>query len=283
MEKKKKRRDVTFLDDVEPRKEEPQNQLIKIDQPLPAEIDQKKLDLMLKEDLQRSMQNIVPELPLIKILPAAACIFEFPGSEEGESSYTTKTFIGVIIDDQKCNAYWEKSIKESGGKKGPPDCSSLDAKRGSRQREIIDDKEVFGDCGTCYYNQYKTGRDETGNKTEGKACQNRWRLHIYVDGFIFPCRLTIPPTGLKATNKFINTLISRGIAPISRFVEFSLAPAQSGSGYDISLIQYKPLEQIPSSLYFQLQKIIKDYLPQIRGQEVLEGELENGFKPEEME
>jgi len=213
---------------------------------------------------------------LIKILPAAACIFEFPGSEEGESSYTTKTFMGVIIDDQKCNAYWEKSIKESGGKKVPPDCSSLDAKQGSRQREIMGDKEVFGDCATCYYNQYKTGRDDKGNQTEGKACQNRWRLHIYVDGFIFPCRLTISPTGLKATNKFINTLISRGIAPISRFVEFSLIPAQSSSGYEISLIQFKPLEKIPSSLYFQLQKIIKDYLPQIRGQEVLAGELENG-------
>lgn len=277
-----KKKDMTFLDDVEARKEvKPEDkQLVTLKGNLPAGVTQEQLNEMFKGDLKRTIEGVIPRLPQIKILHAGALLFDIPSDEMGKTE-KTEYFEGIIIDHHPCNAYWEQSFSESGGGV-PPKCPSLDGKQG-----LWDGKPR--NCATCEFNQYGSGIDDSGQHTKGKACKNMKRLHILLRGHELPHRLTLPPSSIKSADTFFSFLLSKNTPMTTIRVKFSLADATSSGGIHYSQIRFEPLEQIEVEQYFKIKKFLENHLAQIRGQEIMPEEYaseSNGptsFNTEELE
>ena len=265
---KKKKKDITFLDGIEARKEvKPEDkQLVTLKGSLPAEVSQEQLDGMFKEDLRRTVDGVVPRLPQIGILHAGALLFKIPSDEIGNTE-TVDSFEVIIIDHHPCNARWKESFAKSGGGV-PPTCSSLDGKRG------IDEEGNIHDCPTCEYNQFGTGRDDEGKPTRGKACKNMKRLHVLFPGDELPHRLTLPPTSIGQADQLFSFLLSKRIPMTTIPTRFSLADAVSSKKIHYSQIRFEPKihEQIEMSQYLKIKDFLKNHLAQIRGQEILSEE-----------
>lgn len=73
-----------------------------------------------------------------------------------------------------------------------PTCKSLDMKNGVAERTIIEGKPVFGDCGTCYFNQW--GSAQNG---KGKKCRENRRIFAMDWSRVGPIILTIGPSSLR--------------------------------------------------------------------------------------
>lgn len=234
--------------------------LVKLEGNLPANVTQEQLLQMYKEDLNATIEGVVPRLPQIKILHAGALMFEMPPDEKGKAP-KVEDFEGIIIDHHPCNAWWKKSFQETGGGE-QPDCSSLDGKYG-----VLDGGDAV-ECITCPYNQFGSGTDEEGQKTKGKACKNMKRLHVLIDGHELPRRLTLPPSSLKEADTFLCTLRDQQIAAISARLKFSLVEGRSGQGIAYSQIHFEYLNQIAIEEYLKIKEFLRLYKPQIRGQEI---------------
>lgn len=250
-----------------------ENGLVLFEGNLPEGVKMEDLQAMIRDDIQRTAEDIVPRLPQIKILHAGAQMFKMPPDEEGNEK-NVESFGGVIIDKHRCNAYWEKSFGESGGGM-PPDCASLDGKHGML---------LGGDtrlCASCKYNRFGTATDDKGQTTRGKACKNMMRLHVWMEGYTLPRRLTLPPSSIKEADTFFSTLIDRGMPMTAVKLHFSLAEAKSGGGIVYSQIRFAVVEQIPIGQYFKIKKFLELHLAQIRGQEILAEEYEADQNGEE--
>lgn len=282
--KEKKIDNVSFLDDVEPRKEvKPEDkQLVTLKGNLPAEVSQEQLNEMFEGDLKRTVDGVVPRLPQIGILHAGALLFKIPSDEIGNTE-TVDSFEVIIIDHHPCNARWRESFAKSGGGV-PPICASLDGKTG------IDEDGNIHNCPTCEHNQYGTGKDDEGKPTKGKDCKNMKRLHVLFPGDELPHRLTLPPTSIERADQLFSFLLSKRIPMTTIPVKFSLADAVSSKKIHYSQIRFEPKihEQIEISQYLKIQNFLKNHLAQIRGQEIVSEEVAdpNGstsFNPEELE
>jgi len=235
-------------------------QLIPLKGNLPAGVTMEKVQSMLQEDLKRTMEGVIPRLPLINILHAGALSFKMPPDETGKEARVSE-FEGIIIDQHPCNAYWEQAFKDSGGGT-PPTCSSLDGKRGSLPR---DEEGRFGDCATC-----KLNKPGSGNDTEwGRACKNMKRLHILMDGYELPRRLTLPPTSIKPADNFFSGLLDRKMPYTAFKVKFSLIEGKSSTGIAYSKIQLATIDQISIEKYLEIKAFLENHLASIRGQEIL--------------
>lgn len=243
-------------------KKENDRALVPLTGNLPVGVSEEQLRGMLQEDMKRTGEDVIPRLPMVKILHAGALMFELPPDETGKKK-RVETFEGIIIDKHRCNAWWEKSFSETGGGI-PPDCASLNARFG-----IIVGGDTI-DCATCPHNQFGTAIDpKTGVPTKGKACKNMMRLHIMVDGHQFPWRLTLPPTSLKEADTFFCALIDRSLPMTAVKVRFSLNEALSSQGIEYSQIRFEQIEQIPIEQYLKIKEFLRLHLAQIRGQEII--------------
>lgn len=145
--------------------------------------------------------------------------FEMPDGE------MTKTFKGQIIDIVNVNAWWKETFDDSGGGT-PPQCFSPDGIQPGASSE--DKQSQF--CRSCPQNQF--GSD--GGR--GKACKNMKRVHIFLEGEMLPTRLVVPPTSMKALNKYVSRLAKKGLAVQFVITEFSLEAAQNRSGIKYSAL-----------------------------------------------
>jgi len=213
---------------------------------LPEGITQEEWSAIMKADLEKTMEGVIPRLPQIKILHAGALTFKFPDESKQDE------FEGIIVDQHPCNAFWEKDYSESGGGI-PPTCSSLNGIDGT----------VYGKCGKCEHNKFGTGKDGLG-----KACKNMKRLHILIGGDKLPFRLTLPPTSIATADEFFTSLFSKGFPLMSQVVKFSLNKAESAGGIEYSEIHLQAERQVDVNLYIELRRMVGTYLNQIRGQAV---------------
>jgi len=270
--KEKKKKDVTFLDDVEPRKEpeSSKGELIPFEGNLPTGVTVEDFNRMLKEDLHHTIEGVIPRLLQIKILHAGTLMFQMPSDEVGKTQ-NVEFFEGIIIDQHPCNAYWEQSFADSGGG-APPDCVSPDGKIGTK----------YGDCHACPKNQPGSGN---GGKGFARACKNMKRLHVLMDGHTLPFRLTLPPTSITEADRFLGALADRLIPMTIVRVRFSLADAVSSGNIHYSQIRFEVIEKT-TERYMEIKNFLEEHKAQIREQAVLAEEYVNDptdFKPEEME
>jgi len=152
----------------------------------------------------------------IKIPAAGSTVFEMPG-EDSENPEAVKEFRGVILHHHPLHAYYKD--KFSGGNQ-PPDCSSLDGKLGRGN--------PGGECEMCPFNRFGTG--DNGSK----ACKNRRRIYVLLEGEIFPMLLSLPTGSLKEYSRYIKRLLSKGKKSNQVVTKFSLKKATNSSGIQFS-------------------------------------------------
>lgn len=174
-------------------------------------------------DPNDNMTGVEPRLPQIKILSQAQ-MFELPGGE------TVKRFSGIIIDSRRANAYWSKSMSESGAGNAP-DCFSFDGVRPHGENPI---SKV---CAACPMNKYGSEPGKNGENGLGKACKNMRRIHVLLDGNILPFRLTLPPTSLKPHDAYMVDLSNRRRPYPTVVTEISLAKAKNKGGIEYGQVQ----------------------------------------------
>lgn len=201
-------------------------------------------------DLKANMEGVEPRLPQIKIIHQGR-MFEMP---DGES---VKDFVGVILDMNRVNAWWEIGFDESGGG-SPPQCSSLDGVR----PDPLSEKRQSDDCASCPQNKF--GSD--GGR--GKACKNMKRVHIQLLDQRLPIRLTVPPSNLKVLDEYVTMLTSKGMPYQLVRTKFSLKGVQNKDGIKYSELELSPAEYItdPEEAKW-VKKQLMQYKKVMRGQE----------------
>ena len=144
---------------------------------------------VLQEVFEKNFEGITPTFEVVKVPTGGGLAWTLPG--DGDEQEVKKELIGVILDHYACRAYW--SVQYAGGT-SPPDCSSLDARKGSRDRIEVNGKPAFGECGTCQYQAWGTGKDG-----RGQACKKMHRVFILLSDSdsIFPLLLPLPPTSAE--------------------------------------------------------------------------------------
>lgn len=103
-------------------------------------------------------------------------------------------FQGVILSYVRQNTYWASGFDPNNP--GPPECFSLDGKKGSLPRNS---GGAYGECRDCKYNQFASAKSG-----KGKACRNQIKLFVQLEGKAIPVAFSISPANLQAfTGSFL--------------------------------------------------------------------------------
>ena len=177
-------------------------------------------------DMRKNLEGLEPRLPQIKILHGEAQLYNYPDDTKKE------TFEAIILDFNRCNAYWKIPFSDSGGGT-PPDCSSLDALELDPMSE--EPQSTTGKCKDCDHNVF--GSDKTKESGRGKACKNMMRIHLLFENQMIPFRLTIPPTSLVAMDTYIPLVASKGLPYQLVRTIFSLKQDKNKDGIKFSKVE----------------------------------------------
>jgi hypothetical protein len=141
---------------------------------------------VLREVFEANFEGVSPSFAVIKMPTGGVTRWVMP-SEDGEEQDMVKELVGVVLDHYPVRAYWPE---EFGGGNTPPTCASLDAKTGSLPREGT----MYGDCATCVFAQWGSGREGRGQK-----CKKIHRVYLWLAGndSIFPHLIPLPPTSAE--------------------------------------------------------------------------------------
>lgn len=175
-------------------------------------------------NLKDQMEGVEPRLPQIEIIHKGQ-MWKFPDESKKEC------FEAVILDHNRANAWWEKSVDESGGN-AAPDCFSLDGLTPDPRSP----KKQCENCMVCPRNAF--GSDERGR---GKACKNTKRVHILLDDTDLPHRLTLSPSSLKKFDKYITSLTGKRLPMQMVRTEFSLKEEKNSDGFTYSEVVLTPV------------------------------------------
>jgi hypothetical protein len=159
-------------------------------------------------------------LPQIKIMPAAAGLFEFT-----DDSSTTREFSGVILGSHARNVLWDGAYgaERAEGDRGPA-CASRDGKIGVPRTGFMHAALGQGtlhvpatgneqiECATCPYNAFGSKRmiSETGSP-KGKAVTNQRSVYIMIEGRRSPMELLVVNTSIPPFDEYLNSLLQRDI------------------------------------------------------------------------
>jgi hypothetical protein len=170
-------------------------------------------------DLLRSQAESIgtpQRLPRIKIMPAAAGLFEFT-----DDSSTTREFSGIILGSHARNVLWDGAFGEERAEADrAPACSSRDGKigvpRAGFRHAALNDAEAIGteqiECAACPYNAFGSKRliTENGNP-KGKAVTNQRSVYVAIEGRRSPMELLVVNTSIPPFDEYLNSLLQREI------------------------------------------------------------------------
>ena len=162
--------------------------------------------------LSDEMDGLAAVFEQIKIPIGGVTYFEMPG-EDPETPETAKEFSAVILYHHPMRAYYKE--KYTGGN-NPPDCGSLDGVTGSG--------EPGGVCEHCHYDQFGTG--ENG----AKACKERRRLYLLLEGEAFPMILSLPTGSLKDFSRYLMRVLPKYGRSNAVLTKFALVKATNKGG-----------------------------------------------------
>lgn len=175
-------------------------------------------------DVQENMEGVEPRLPQIRIAHQAQ-VFKMPDDTKVDS------LEGIIIDSNRCNAFWAKSFEEAGAG-NPPDCFSLDGVKPNRENPCAKT------CAECKNNRYGT------DGGRGKACKNMRRVHILIDKNILPFRLSLPPSSLRSVDDYFVQLTTKGRPYPTVITQISLTEAKNKDSIAYSRPEFEMLSEI---------------------------------------
>ena len=186
--------------------------------------------------VQDEMDGLQMSIPKVKIPSGGITQFEVPG-DDPDSPDMVKELVGVIVHKHPLNMYYQ--TKFAGGNERP-DCVAVDGKHGVGA--------PGGLCNECPMNAFGSGKDDNGNPTRGKACNNRHNLFILRDGEIVPLKLSIPSTGLKALSTHIQGLVMKGKRSNAVLTRITLKKEKNAGGIDYAAPVFARVGDIPPEL-----------------------------------
>lgn len=171
--------------------------------------------------LSNEMDGLSVAFEQIKIPIGGMTFFEMP-SEDPEKPVTITEFTAVILHHHPQRAYYKE--KYTGGN-ALPDCGSFDAVEGTG--------EPGGDCDRCTFNQFGSG--ENG----AKACKERRRLYLLLEGESFPMVLSLPTGSLKEFSRYLVRCIPKWGASSAGITRFSLTKTVNKGGITYTKVQFR--------------------------------------------
>jgi len=229
---------------------------------VPAEAQQRSLTKDLAQglfDMKKNLDGLEPRLPQISILHGDAQMFKMPDESKLED------FEAVILDFNRCNAYWSTPFSESGGGT-PPDCASLDSIELDPMSEVP--QSDTGKCRPCLKNQFGSDQKIEGGG-RGKACKNMMRVHLLFDDQLIPFRLTIPATSLESMDSYIPMVASKGLPFQLVKTQFSLKSKQNKDGIKFSGLVLKMGDTIQTIEEGQaIKSFVDEWKPLMRSQPI---------------
>lgn len=192
-----------------------------------------------RADLLRAQANSIQtaqRLPRVKIMPAAAGLFEFMDTND-----TERTFDGVVLNNHPRNVLWEVPYgtarpSNADGSPQRPGCVSPDGLKGT-PREGFTHAALNGGvatgveeipCRSCPYNQWGSKHlvDSRGGK--GKACTNQRSVYVMMQDRATPVELILPPTSLTPFDEYLTNLLNRGVPVQAVVTKFGQERKQRG-------------------------------------------------------
>ena len=179
---------------------------------------------------QAAQVTTLQALPRIAIMGAGAGLFEFSDTQE-----TVREFRAVILNSHPRNVLWDKEYGEAGSQASEEDkqpaCVANDgvngqprpgfahlglpANVGKRKDDaslvVANGTELIA-CASCPYNQFGSKRlvTDRGNP-KGKADTNYKSVYVMVPGRGIPFELRLPPTSIRAFDKYLTDLIGASV------------------------------------------------------------------------
>ena len=123
--------------------------------------------------------------------------------EDGKEE-PVKELKGILLDKYPFRAWYMKSYEEKGKDDiGIPDCFSADNVHGSGCKEAgIPEGQL---CETCAKGQW--GSSRKGGR--GKDCADKIRIHVLLEGNVFPHFIDAPPTSLGNFKDYLKRLTNK--------------------------------------------------------------------------
>jgi len=196
------------------------------------------------DDLLRAQAEAITtpqRMPRVKIMPAAAGLFEFEDNND-----TARDFVGVVLHTHPRNSMWDHAYgSEVPEEEKGPACQSNDGKFGTPRASF---EHAGGEgpvaCATCPYAQWESaGLLNLPNKNpRGKACSLGRSVYIAVEGRATPVEMSLPPTSVQSFDEYLASLLNQRIpvqAVVTKFKQridskgsmrwAVLAPANEGT------------------------------------------------------
>lgn len=183
------------------------------------------------------------EFDLEKIKWPSGGIPAFPRNTD-EGTVTLNTLTGVVIYHGTRRAFWHEKYGQ--GESGPPQCSSVDGRTGTGHYpgEKLDGPAMTRGCRRCPYNQFGSGTNDKGERTKGKACQERKMIFMALPDSILPVGVSLPPTSLKPWKDYAMHCASKGKDIRAVVTEISLEVKKNDGGVDYSVGKFKIVKDL---------------------------------------
>lgn len=239
--------------------------LVERKETLPANISEE----FYQELVEETKESIDAQLPTIKIAPGGVNLFQ-------KDDDTLKKLDCIILSSAKANAMWvptEEPMRSAfltlfddwePEESDLPICSSFDGKI-SNHRVIttsVPGRHVFGHCLDCFFNEFKS--DLRGGK--GKACKNGRRLLILLSGSTIPNILMIPPTSIKAFDRYATSLLELKLALPIVYTTIELEKQTNEAGQPYSTAKFTMVEGLSDEDVLKSRELRKQYMELIKSQ-----------------
>lgn len=179
--------------------------------------------------------------------------------DEAGEEQPLKELRGVILDKWPFKAFYLKSFDEkSVDDIGIPDCFSSDGVTGSGCEEA--GIPAGQRCETCPKNQW--GSDRRGGR--GKDCADKIRVHILMEGDVFPRYLDAPPTSLANFKDYVARLSNKMRPFYGVVTSLKLEKATSGGGIAYSKVAFTKAADLSGQERIAIKDYIKTLLPSMR-------------------
>jgi hypothetical protein len=205
---------------------------------------------------QENLEGVEARLPQIDIAHSAQA-FKFPDGRKQDE------LVGIIVDSNRVNVYWEAALNETGAGKSP-DCFSFDGVVPNGE------KPKFANCAGCSYNKFGSEKAKTGKgfgrekaKTgkgfgRGKACKNKRRIHILFKDKQLPYRLTIPSTSLRSWEDYMIALSESDRPYMTVVTKISLSAEKNKDNIEFSRVEFEMVSPLDLTKDRELLLRIRD-------------------------
>lgn len=184
----------------------------------------------------------------------AFTVFDEAGEEQ-----PVKELRGILLDKYPFRSWYIKAFDEkTPDDDNVPDCFSEDNIHGSGCAEAgIPAGQL---CATCQKGQW--GSDRRGGK--GKDCADKIRIHLLMEGEMFPKYIDTPPTSLGNFKDYVVRL-SNKMKPVNGVVTtIKLEKAKSGGGVEFSRMVFVKAADLTKDERVAMRSYIKTLLPSMR-------------------